>query len=184
MGRVDPACTRSSLFLMGQDGHGNWVVQDQRGVCGELFADRATALRFAMYENGNRPQAVVMVPGVFELDMKRGRTTSTGCRALLAFSTIDAPLNGWHPWGVAPFARPLKTVRRDSRLLEEAERLRAVADQHVLGLLVVVEHHLVRSRGRCPTSCSRRTPRAPDRGDSSWSTRARPGCRGRSGRPG
>jgi len=66
------ACTRSSLFLMGQDAHGNWVVQDQRGMCGGLFADRVTALRFAMYENGNRPQAVVMVPGVFELDMKRG----------------------------------------------------------------------------------------------------------------
>jgi hypothetical protein len=24
-----------------------------------------------MFENGNRPQAVVMVPGVFELDMSR-----------------------------------------------------------------------------------------------------------------
>ena len=62
---------RSSL--MGQDAHGNWVVQDQRWrLCGGLFADRATALQFAMYENGNRPQAVVMVPGIFELDMKRG----------------------------------------------------------------------------------------------------------------
>src|SRR5438445_9396211 len=28
--------------------------------------------------------------------------------------------------------------------LEEAELLRAVANQHVLGLLVVIEHHLVR----------------------------------------
>jgi hypothetical protein len=67
-----PVCTRSSLFLMGQDAHGNWVVQDQQGLCGGLFVDRVTALRFAMFENGNRPQAVVMVPGVFELDMKRG----------------------------------------------------------------------------------------------------------------
>ncbi len=67
-----PSCSRSSPFLMGQDSRGNWVVQDQRGTCGGLFVDRATALRFAMFENGNRPQAVVMVPGVFELDMKRG----------------------------------------------------------------------------------------------------------------
>jgi hypothetical protein len=66
------SCSRSSLFLMGQDSRGNWVVQDQRGMCGGLFVDRVTALRFAMFENGNRPQAVVMVPGVFELDMKRG----------------------------------------------------------------------------------------------------------------
>jgi hypothetical protein len=57
---------------MGQDSRGNWVVQDQRGMCGGLFVDRVTALRFAMFENGNRPQAVVLVPGVFELDMNRG----------------------------------------------------------------------------------------------------------------
>jgi hypothetical protein len=67
-----PSCSRASLFMMGQDSHGNWVVQDQRGMCGGLFVDRVTALRFAMFENGNQPQAVVMVPGVFELDMKRG----------------------------------------------------------------------------------------------------------------
>ena len=65
------SCSRSSLFLMGQNSRGNWVVQDQRDLCGELFVDRATALRFAMFENGNRPQAVILVPGVFELDMHR-----------------------------------------------------------------------------------------------------------------
>ena len=41
-------------------------------MCGGLFVDRVTALRFAMFENGNRPQAVVLVPGVIELDMNRG----------------------------------------------------------------------------------------------------------------
>jgi hypothetical protein len=56
---------------MGQDSHGNWVVQDKRGFCGGIFVDRSSALRFAMFENGNRPRAVIMVPGVFELDMKR-----------------------------------------------------------------------------------------------------------------
>lgn len=62
-------CTRSPLFLMGRDSRGNWVVQDQRGLCGGLFVNRTEALRFALFENGNRPQAVVMVPGTFELDM-------------------------------------------------------------------------------------------------------------------
>lgn len=65
-------CSRSMLFLMGRDSHGNWVVQDRRGLCGGIFVDRKSALRFAMFENGNRPQAVLMVPGVFELDMNRG----------------------------------------------------------------------------------------------------------------
>jgi hypothetical protein len=61
-------------FLIGKDGRGNWVVQDERGLCGGLFVDRTQALRFAMFENGNQPQAVVMVPGIFELDMNRNVT--------------------------------------------------------------------------------------------------------------
>ncbi len=56
-------------FLIGKDSHGNWVVQDEQGLCGGLFVNRTEALRFAMFENGNRPQAVIMVPGVFELNM-------------------------------------------------------------------------------------------------------------------
>jgi hypothetical protein len=63
------SCSNSSLFLIGKNSRGNWVVQDQKGLCGGLFVDRAEALKFAMFENGNRPQAVIMVPGVLELDM-------------------------------------------------------------------------------------------------------------------
>jgi hypothetical protein len=66
-----PSCSRSSLFLVGRNSRGNWVVQDQSGLCGGLFVDRAEALKFAMFENGNRPQAVIMVPGILELDMSR-----------------------------------------------------------------------------------------------------------------
>lgn len=57
------------LFRVGKDSHGHWVVQDQSGLRGGLFVGRAEALKYAMFENGNRPQAVVMVPGVLELDM-------------------------------------------------------------------------------------------------------------------
>ena len=68
-----PSASRSnsSLFLIGKNSRGNWVVQDQRGLRGGLFVDRAEALKFAMFENGNRPQAVIMVPDVLELDMSR-----------------------------------------------------------------------------------------------------------------
>jgi hypothetical protein len=62
-------CSKSSLFLIGKDSRGNWVVQDQKGLRGGLFVDRAEALKFAMFENGNRPQAVIMVPGILELNM-------------------------------------------------------------------------------------------------------------------
>ena len=61
--------TRFPLFLIGKNSRGNWVVQDNRGSCGGLFVNRTEALKFAMFENGNRPQAVIMVPGIFELDM-------------------------------------------------------------------------------------------------------------------
>jgi len=64
-----PSCQRHQLFMIGRDSRGNWVVQDQSGKCGGLFIDRVKALRFAMFENGNNPQAVIMVPGVFELNM-------------------------------------------------------------------------------------------------------------------
>ena len=62
-------CSNSSLFMIGRNSRGNWVVRDQKGLCGGLFVDRAEAVKFAMFENGHRPQAVIMVPGILELDM-------------------------------------------------------------------------------------------------------------------
>jgi len=79
MRQAEAPCTRSSLFLLGQNRQGNWVVQDQRGLCGGIFVNRTKALRFAMFENGNRPQGVLMIPGVFELDM-RGRQVSAAAQ--------------------------------------------------------------------------------------------------------
>src|SRR6478735_5272547 len=79
MRQAEAPCTRSSLFLLGQNRQGNWVVQDQRGLCGGIFVNRTEALRFAMFENGNRPQGVLMIPGVFELDM-RGRQVSAAAQ--------------------------------------------------------------------------------------------------------
>jgi hypothetical protein len=72
MNKAEPPSSQSSshasLFRIGKDSHGHWVVQDQQGLRGGLFVDRAEALKFAMFENGNRPQAVIMVPGILELD--------------------------------------------------------------------------------------------------------------------
>jgi hypothetical protein len=62
-------CSKTSLFLIGRDRAGHWVVRDVHGLRGGLFVDRAKALKYALFENGNRPQAVVMVPGVLELNM-------------------------------------------------------------------------------------------------------------------
>ena len=85
MNKVEPpspqSSPHSSLFRIGKDRHGHWVVQDQQGLRGGLFIDRAEALKFAMFENGNRPQAVIMVPGVFELDVNRRPRTAEHVRA-------------------------------------------------------------------------------------------------------
>jgi hypothetical protein len=58
-----------ALFLIGKNRRGNWVVQDQRGLRGGLFVSRAEALKYALFENGNKPQLVVTMPGNFELDL-------------------------------------------------------------------------------------------------------------------
>ena len=80
------SCSKSSLFMIGRNSRGNWVVRDQKGLCGGLFIDRAEAVKFAMFENGHRPQAVIMVPGILELDMsaKPGASDQADAQTALA----------------------------------------------------------------------------------------------------
>ena len=61
--------SKPPLFRVGKNRDGHWVVQDSMGLRGGLFIDRTEAIKFAMYESGNRPQAVIMVPDTLELDM-------------------------------------------------------------------------------------------------------------------
>ena len=70
-----PSWFRPPVFMVGQNRRGNWVVRDQKGVCGGLFVSREAALRFVRAENGYRPRAVVMVSGNLELDMTGGPRT-------------------------------------------------------------------------------------------------------------
>ena len=80
-----PSRLRPALLMIGQDGRGNWVVQDQSGTCGGLFVDRAGALKFARSENGNQLHAIVIVGGILELD-----TTSRPATGALARLTENA----------------------------------------------------------------------------------------------
>jgi hypothetical protein len=65
---IKAASAVGSCLFIGQDRCGRWVVKDARRVCGGLFSDRTTALRFAMYECERRPQSVIMLPDGLELD--------------------------------------------------------------------------------------------------------------------
>jgi hypothetical protein len=71
-----PSTCRAKSFRIGRNSRGNWVVQDHSGLCGGMFVNRTEAVKFAMFENGNRPQAVIMVPGILELDMSSKQTDS------------------------------------------------------------------------------------------------------------
>ena len=62
---------KTQLFMIGRNSRGNWVVRDQFGLRGGLFINRAEALRFALFENGQQLQAVLLVPGTLELDLDR-----------------------------------------------------------------------------------------------------------------
>lgn len=56
-------------FSVGVDAHGRWVVCDRSGVTGGIFADQASALRFARRESGNRPGAICCLPDSTVLDL-------------------------------------------------------------------------------------------------------------------
>ena len=63
-----PSCLLPPIFMIGRDGRGNWVAQEKSGARGGLFISRAEALKFAKFESGDNPHAVVMVNGTLELD--------------------------------------------------------------------------------------------------------------------
>ena len=69
------SCCASSLYLVGKSSRGQWVVREQSGLCGGLFVSRAEAVKYAMYETGRRPQAVIMMPGILELNPNGKRHT-------------------------------------------------------------------------------------------------------------
>jgi hypothetical protein len=75
---TEPIDSEAPLFLVGRDSHGHWVARDRHGLCGGLFVGQADAVKFALSENGNRPDAVIVVAGILELDI----TPSPDRRAL------------------------------------------------------------------------------------------------------
>ena len=61
-----PSCT-SNIVIIGRNSRGNWVAQEQNGLFGGLFVNRAQAMKYALFENGHHPEAIMMVPWPLEL---------------------------------------------------------------------------------------------------------------------
>jgi hypothetical protein len=66
-----PDSARSPIFRVGRNSHGDWIVQDETGRYGGIFVDRSEALKYALFENGRRHQAIVLIPDIMELDLAR-----------------------------------------------------------------------------------------------------------------
>ena len=65
-----PSCSAAStIVFIGQNSRGNWVAQEQNGLYGGLFVNRAQAVKYALFENGHHPETIVELSREIELDM-------------------------------------------------------------------------------------------------------------------
>ena len=77
-----PSCSSTStIVFIGKNSRGRWVVQEQNGLYGGLFVNRAQAVKYALFENGHHPETIIELSREIELDMSAkiaGRNFSAG----------------------------------------------------------------------------------------------------------
>jgi hypothetical protein len=73
-----PSCSSAafSLVFVGQNHKGQWVAQEQNGLYGGLFVNRAQAIKYALSENGHHPETIVELSREIELDTGGARRTT------------------------------------------------------------------------------------------------------------
>jgi hypothetical protein len=72
-----PSCSSASaIVFIGKNSRGNWVAQQQNGLYGGLFVNRAQAIKYALFENGHHPETIIETSGEIELDMGGRRPSS------------------------------------------------------------------------------------------------------------
>ena len=68
-----PSCSSAStIVFIGRNSRGNWVAQEQNGLYGGLFVNRAQAVKYALFENGHHPETIVELSREIELDIGGG----------------------------------------------------------------------------------------------------------------
>ena len=73
-----PSCSSpSAIVFIGRNRRGQWVAQEQNGLYGGLFVNRAQAVKYALFENGHHPETIVELAREIELDMG-GAPVSSG----------------------------------------------------------------------------------------------------------
>jgi hypothetical protein len=72
-----PSCSpASTIVFIGKNSCGNWVAQEQNGLYGGLFVNRAQAIKYALFENGHHPETIIELPREIEIDMRRTAPSS------------------------------------------------------------------------------------------------------------
>lgn len=65
-----PSCSAAStIVFIGRNRRGQWIAQEQNGLYGGLFVNRAQAIKYALFENGRHPETIVELSREIELDM-------------------------------------------------------------------------------------------------------------------
>jgi hypothetical protein len=67
----EPPSCNAHLVIIGRNSRGDWVAQEQNGLFGGLFVNRAQAMKYALFENGDHPATIVLTSNIVELDMHR-----------------------------------------------------------------------------------------------------------------
>jgi hypothetical protein len=79
-----PSCSSASaIVFIGKNSRGDWVAQEQNGLYGGLFVNRAQAVKYALFENGHHPETIVELSREIELDMG-GKFPSSELKTLVA----------------------------------------------------------------------------------------------------
>src|SRR5215475_10980691 len=69
-----PSCSSpSQIVFIGRDKGGHWVAQEQNGLYGGLFVNRAQAIKYVLFENGHQPETIVELSR--EIERAMGRNT-------------------------------------------------------------------------------------------------------------
>lgn len=77
-----PSCSSpSTIVFIGKNSRGHWVAQEQNGLYGGLFVNRAQAIKYALFENGHHPETIIELPREIELDMG-GKVPAAGARSV------------------------------------------------------------------------------------------------------
>nr|WP_249780300.1 hypothetical protein [Bradyrhizobium sp. dw_411] len=92
-----PSCSSAStIVFIGKNRRGNWVAQEQNGLYGGLFVNRAQAVKYALFENGHHPETIIELSREIELDMSAkiaGRNFSAGNFSAELGATQSPPIS-------------------------------------------------------------------------------------------